>query len=79
MQLIENNLVFHKNSNNLKLPVYTQLAIFLNAAEHYDNAATSQDMAEQAGIFVGIAHNCYKHVMMAIQHHHHDFIHLDLG
>ena len=46
---------------------------------HYGNAATSQDMTEWAGVSVGTVHNCYKRVMMAIQHHHHDFIHFDLG
>jgi len=34
VQLIENNPVFHNNSNNPQLPVGTQLAIFLNAAGH---------------------------------------------
>lgn len=36
-------------------------------------------MAKWAGVSVGTVHNCYKCVMMAIQHHHHDFIHFDLG
>ena len=78
VQLIENNPVFHNNSNNPQLPVCTQLAIFLNAVGHYGNAAISQDMREWAGVSVGTVHNCYKLVMMGIQYHHHDFIHFDL-
>ena len=42
-----------------QLPVWLQLAIFLNAAGHYGNAATSQDMAEYYLVFVnrsGLTH-----------------------
>ncbi|KIK76968.1 hypothetical protein PAXRUDRAFT_98884, partial [Paxillus rubicundulus Ve08.2h10] len=43
----------------------------------YGNAATSQDMAEWAGVSVSTVHNCYKHVMVAILHHHNAVIHFD--
>ncbi|KIN99133.1 hypothetical protein M404DRAFT_156060, partial [Pisolithus tinctorius Marx 270] len=65
---IETHPVFHNNSNNPQLPVPIQLAIFLNAA-------TSQDMAEWAGVSVGTVYNCYKQVMVAILHHHDELIH----
>ena len=79
VDLIKNHPIFHNNSNNSQLPVSIQLAIFLNAAGHYGNAATSQDMAEWAGVSVGTVHNCYKRVMVAILHHDDDFIHFDLN
>ncbi|KIN94629.1 hypothetical protein M404DRAFT_167801, partial [Pisolithus tinctorius Marx 270] len=74
---IETHPIFHNNSNNPQLPVPIQLAIFLNAAGHYGNAATSQDMAEWAGVSVGTVHNCYKRVMVAILHHHDEVIHFN--
>ncbi|KIK12238.1 hypothetical protein PISMIDRAFT_78366, partial [Pisolithus microcarpus 441] len=74
---IEAHPIFHNNSNNPQLPVPIQLAIFLNAAGHYGNAATSQDMAEWAGVSVGTVHNCYKQVMVAILHHHDEMIHFN--
>jgi hypothetical protein len=79
VQLIKDHPIFHNNSNNPQLPVSIQLVIFLNAAGHYGNAATSQDMAEWAGVSVGTAHNCYKRVMVAILHDDNDFIHFDLN
>ncbi|KAF8833204.1 hypothetical protein BDN67DRAFT_870215, partial [Paxillus ammoniavirescens] len=44
---------------------------------YYGNAATSQDMADWAGVSVGTVHNCYKHVMIAILDHHDEFIHFN--
>ncbi|KAG8220662.1 hypothetical protein J3R82DRAFT_2944 [Butyriboletus roseoflavus] len=41
VDLIQNHHIFHNNSNNPQLPVQIQQAIFLNAARHYGNAATS--------------------------------------
>ncbi|KAG2054942.1 hypothetical protein BDR06DRAFT_846738, partial [Suillus hirtellus] len=38
--------VFHNNSNNPQLPVPVKLAVFLNSAGHYRNAATTEDIAE---------------------------------
>jgi hypothetical protein len=51
--------VFYNNSNNQQLPVPVQLAIFLNAAGHYGNAATAADMGDWAGVSVGTVYNCY--------------------
>ncbi|KIJ04531.1 hypothetical protein PAXINDRAFT_32601, partial [Paxillus involutus ATCC 200175] len=70
--------IFHNASNNPQLPVPIQLAIFLNAAGHYGNAATSQDITEWAGVSIGTVHNCYKRVMVAILAHHDDVIHFDM-
>ena len=41
--------VFYNASNNPQLPVPIQLAIFLNAAGHYGNVSTTEDLAEWAG------------------------------
>jgi len=57
---IQNHMAFGSNPSSPQLPVSIQLAIFLNAAGYYGNAATSQDMAEWAGVSVGTVHNCYK-------------------
>jgi hypothetical protein len=62
-----------------QLPIWMQLAIFLNGAGHYGNAATTQDMAEWAGVAVGTVHTCYKRVMIALLHFHDAVIHFDLA
>lgn len=77
VELIKDHPIFHNNSTKPQLPVQIQLAIFLNAAGHYGNAATSQDMAEWAGVSKGTVYNCYKRVMLAILHHHDSMIHFD--
>jgi hypothetical protein len=77
VKLIKDHPIFHNNSTKPQLPVQIQLAIFLNAAGHYGNAATSQDMAEWAGVSKGTVYNCYKWVMLAILHHHDSMIHFD--
>ncbi|KIK77201.1 hypothetical protein PAXRUDRAFT_167526, partial [Paxillus rubicundulus Ve08.2h10] len=74
---ISTHHIFYNNSNNPQLPVHIQLAIFLNAAGHYGNTATSQDMAVWAGVSVGTVHNCYKRVMITILDHHNKFIHFN--
>ncbi|KIJ06397.1 hypothetical protein PAXINDRAFT_37449, partial [Paxillus involutus ATCC 200175] len=75
VEKINDHDIFMNNSNNPQMPVWIQLAIFLNGAGHYGNAATSQDMAEWAGVSVGTVHNYYKRVMVAILHHHDAVIH----
>ncbi|KIJ05731.1 hypothetical protein PAXINDRAFT_93062, partial [Paxillus involutus ATCC 200175] len=77
VEKINDHDIFMNNSNNPQMPVWIQLAIFLNGAGHYGNTATSQDMAEWAGVSVGTVHNCYKRVMVAILHHHDAVIHFN--
>lgn len=69
--------VFHNNSNNPQLPVPMQLAIFLNSAGHYGNAATTEDIAEWAGVLTGTVYNCHRRVMIALLQHHDAVIHFD--
>lgn len=60
-----------------QLPVWFQLAIFLNGAGHYGNAATLQDMAEWADMAVGMIHNYYKRVMLSLLYLQDQAIHFD--
>jgi hypothetical protein len=60
VELIKDHPIFHNNSTKPQLPVQIQLAIFLNAAGHYGNAAIAQDMAVWAGVSKGTIYNCYK-------------------
>jgi hypothetical protein len=69
VELIENHPIF---ASDRQLPVEIQLAIFLNRAGHYGNAATSEDVAEWAGVSVGTVYNCTNRVMIAIAAHHDD-------
>ena len=75
---IQGHDVFRNNSHLPQLLVSTQLAIFLNAAGYYGNAATSQDMEEWAGVSVGTVYNCYKRVMTAILSLHNNYIYFNL-
>jgi hypothetical protein len=63
-------------TSSRQLPVWIQLAIFLNGAGHYGNAATT-DLAEWAGIAVGTVYTCYRRVMVALAHFHDEVIHFD--
>ena len=74
---ISDHPIFYNASNNPQLPVPIQLAIFLNGIGHYGNAATSEDVAEWAGVSTGTVYNCYRRVMIAILQHHDDVIHFD--
>jgi hypothetical protein len=56
---LELHPIFH-NSHNPQLPVAIQLAIFLNGVGHYGNAAMTQDLAEWAGVSIGMVYNCFK-------------------
>jgi hypothetical protein len=69
--------VFYNNSNNQQLPVPVQLAIFLNAAGHYGNAATAADMGDWVGVSVGTVYNCYRRIMGAILQLHDNIIHFN--
>ncbi|KAG2337323.1 hypothetical protein BDR05DRAFT_978547 [Suillus weaverae] len=57
IERISPHAIFYNNSNNPQLPVPIQLAIFLNGVGHYGNAATTQDLAEWAGVSVGTHHD----------------------
>ncbi|KIK13199.1 hypothetical protein PISMIDRAFT_119302 [Pisolithus microcarpus 441] len=63
---LENHLVFNNNSNNPQLLVSVQLTVFSNGLSHYGNGATMEDIAEWAGISVGMVYNCYCQVMIAL-------------
>lgn len=77
IERIQDHPIFQNNSNNSQLPVAVQLALFLNGVGHYGNAATTEDVADWAGVSVGTVYNCYKRVMIAILQHHDDAIHFD--
>jgi len=74
---INNHPVFYNNSNNPQLPVPVQLAIFLNSAGHYGNAATTEDIVEWAGMSIGTVYNCHCRVMIALLQHHDAVINFD--
>jgi hypothetical protein len=57
-----------------QLPAYFQLAIFLNRAGHYGNAATTEDVGEWAGVSVGTVYNCSSRVMIALVSLHDEVI-----
>jgi len=77
MQHIEGHPVFLNTSNNPQLPMPIQLTIFLNAASHYGNVSTTEDLAEWAGVSIGTVYNCFHCVMIAILQHHDDTILFD--
>lgn len=74
---IQDHPGFVSKSNNPQFPVPIQLAIFLNGAGHYGNAATTQDLAEWAGVSLGTVYNCIRRVMIAILQLHDEYIHFD--
>ena len=57
VELIENNDIFHNNSNVPQLPVSTQLAIFLVHVGHYGNVSAPEYVAQWASITVGMVIN----------------------
>ncbi|KAG2343375.1 hypothetical protein BDR05DRAFT_884461, partial [Suillus weaverae] len=71
---ISGHAIFQNNSNNRQLPIALQLAMFLNHAGHYGNAASNQDIAQWAGIGVGSVTNCMNRVMVALLDQHDEFI-----
>ncbi|KIK17969.1 hypothetical protein PISMIDRAFT_110346, partial [Pisolithus microcarpus 441] len=74
---LENHPIFSNNSNNPQLPVSVQLAIFLNRVGHYGNGATMEDLAEWAGVSIGMVYNCYCWVMIVLLQLHDNVIHFD--
>ncbi|KIM50592.1 hypothetical protein SCLCIDRAFT_145082 [Scleroderma citrinum Foug A] len=75
---IQDHPIFSNNSNNPQLPVSVQLAIFLNGVGHYGNGATTEDVAEWAGVSVGMIYNCYRRVMITLLQLHDNIIHFNL-
>jgi hypothetical protein len=71
---ISNHTIFHNESNNPQLPVAMQLAIFLNCAGHYGNAASNQDVCQWAGISIESVMNHTNCVMTALLDQHDVFI-----
>lgn len=61
-----------------QLPVYFQLALFLNRAGHYGNAATPEDVAEWAGVSVGTVYNCSRRVMISLISLHDEVMHWNI-
>ena len=53
---IEDDEVFHNNSNNPQMPVEEQAVIALYCLGHYGNAASSLKVALQFGVGVGTVH-----------------------
>ena len=65
-------MVLGSNPSSPQLPVFIQLAIFLNAT-------TSQNMAEWTGFSAGTVHKCCKWVMIAILTIYGNLIYFDLA
>ena len=55
--LIETDPVFSNNSNVPQFPVPIQLAIFLVCIGHYGNTASPEDIAQWAGVSMGMVEN----------------------
>ncbi|KIK81687.1 hypothetical protein PAXRUDRAFT_88926, partial [Paxillus rubicundulus Ve08.2h10] len=51
-----------------------QLGIFLNCTGHYGNMCSPEDIAQWAGVSVGIVINCMHCVMAAILDQHDQYI-----
>lgn len=73
---IEDNPVFHNNSNSPQLPVHVQLAVFLFCIRHYGNAASPEDTAQWSGISVGGVEKCTDCVIVTLLSFHDEAIHL---
>jgi hypothetical protein len=76
VNLIEDNPIFHNNSNCPQLPVHLQLSVVLFRAGHYGNAASPEDTAQWAGISVGGVEKCTDRILVALLSFHDDAIHL---
>lgn len=76
VQLIQSHSIFTNNSHNEQIPVWIQLAIFLNRIGHYGNLATLDDIGEWAGVSAGTVSNCTRRCMVAIITHHDQAIRL---
>ncbi|KIK83840.1 hypothetical protein PAXRUDRAFT_153002 [Paxillus rubicundulus Ve08.2h10] len=73
---ISDHPIFQNYSNNNKLLIAIQLGIFLNCAGHYGNASSPEDIAQWAGVSVGMVINCIHCVMVAILDQHNQYIYM---
>lgn len=62
---IEDDEVFHNNSNNPQMPVEEQAVIALYRLGHYGNAASSLKVALQFGVGVGTVHLVTTRILKA--------------
>jgi hypothetical protein len=62
---IEDDEVFHNNSNNAQMPVEEQAVIALYRLGHYGNAASSLKVALQFGVGVGTVHLVTTRILKA--------------
>ncbi|KAF9502719.1 hypothetical protein BS47DRAFT_1370068, partial [Hydnum rufescens UP504] len=58
LMMIQDDLVFHSNSNKPQLPVPYQLAIFLFRISHNGNASSVESIAQWAGHSAGAVVSC---------------------
>jgi hypothetical protein len=65
VELIQDNTIFHNNSNVPQLPVPIQLAIFLVRVGHYGNASAPEYVAQWAGVSVGTVINATFRCLIA--------------
>jgi hypothetical protein len=63
--LIEDNTIFHNNSNIPQHPIPIQLAIFLVRLGHYGNASSPEYVAQWAGVCVGTVINATYRCLVA--------------
>lgn len=73
-QLIKDHPVFQNNSHSAQAPVNLQLAVTLYQMGRYGNAATVQDIAQDAGISKGSVELYTKHCFEAIESLHDMFV-----
>lgn len=66
LERIEDNPIFHNNSNNKQFPVMWQLAITLYRFGHYGNGASVQSVAQWAGVSEGVVVKCTRRVMTSV-------------
>jgi hypothetical protein len=65
VELIEDNGVFHNNSNIPQHPICIQLTIFLVRLGHYSNASSPEYVAQWAGVCIGMVINATNRCLVA--------------
>ena len=74
LEQISGSDIFIPKGNQPQLPISIQLAIFLNHAGHYGNAISLEDIAQWAGVSVGLVKNYSNQVMVALLQQHDHFL-----